>query len=152
MHSFAGVASPGAWISVRRITPAHSGLPAVGLLTGRVFLGPARIEHDHVVEAPPLALLAIPADRAGILVVSLLPKLLIEPISATTDSHFCIDPGVGWYVAGNDLRLLESAADHGDRHYPSRDVFVAFWLVQRGGRIKSVGARATAQSDTAAAL
>jgi len=53
-----------------------------------IFLGASTVEHDRITEAPTALLLPQYLLLTGILVMSLFPKLLIEPISRAIDPQF----------------------------------------------------------------
>jgi hypothetical protein len=114
------------------------------------FLGPTRGPRDDIVEAPLALLVPQYLLIAGILVVSLLPKLLIGPISAAIDPYFAstlVWDGMSLetiYGYWNPVPTMMVAVAI------SVTLFVAVWLIRRSGRIRSSGARATAWSGTAA--
>lgn len=114
-----------------------------------VFLGPAKPAHDDVAEAPLALLVPQYLLIAGILVVSLLPKLLIGPISAAIDPYFAstlvwngmsLETIYGYWnpVPTMAIAVIISVA-----------LFVAYWVFRRSGRIRWSGARATAWSKIA---
>jgi formate hydrogenlyase subunit 3/multisubunit Na+/H+ antiporter MnhD subunit len=109
-----------------------------------VFLGPQKPAHDGVAEAPLALLVPQYLLIVGILVVSLLPKLLIGPISDAIDPYFAstlVWDGMSLetiYGYWNPLPTMMIAVA------VSAVLFVAFWLVRRGGNTGSFGDRAVA--------
>ena len=153
----------GKWLLLSAMTekgwygPAILGVLAtfVGLLymvrfVRGVFLGPTNAAHDDVVEAPLALLVPQYLLIAGILVVSLLPKLLIGPISEAIDPYFAstlVWEGMSLetiYGYWNPVPTMVIAIA------VSATLFVAFWLFKRGSRAKSPGARTTAGSEPTA--
>jgi formate hydrogenlyase subunit 3/multisubunit Na+/H+ antiporter MnhD subunit len=116
-----------------------------------VFLGPRAPAHDEITEAPLALLVPQYLLIAGILVMSFFPKLLIGPISEAIDPYFAST--LVWqgmtlemvYGYWNPVPTMVFAV------VISATLFVAFWLLRRGDRIRSAGARATAWSGTAPA-
>jgi formate hydrogenlyase subunit 3/multisubunit Na+/H+ antiporter MnhD subunit len=108
-----------------------------------VFLGPQKPAHDGVTEAPLALLIPQYLLIAGILVVSLLPKLLIGPISDAIDPYFAstlvwdgmsLEMIYGYWNPVPSMMIAVTA---------SAGLFVAFWLLRRGGGSRSVGDGAT---------
>lgn len=64
------------------------GLIYMGLFVKAIFFGGGKTTNDNVGEAPAILLIPQVLLAAGILVVSFLPKLLIEPLSAAIDPEF----------------------------------------------------------------
>ena len=150
----------GKWLLLSAMTdkgwygPAVMGMLAtfVGLLymvrfVRGVFLGPATAAHDEIAEAPLALLVPQYLLIAGILVVSLLPKLLIEPISEAIDPYFAstlVWAGMSLetiYGFWNPVPTMVIAI------VVSATLFVAFWLFKRGS-LKLRAARMPADSDT----
>jgi formate hydrogenlyase subunit 3/multisubunit Na+/H+ antiporter MnhD subunit len=152
----------GKWLLLSAMTekgwygPAIMGVLAtfVGLLymvrfLRGVFLGRAKAEHDDVVEAPLALLIPQYLLIAGILVLSLLPKLLIGPISAAIDPYFAstlvwngmsLETIYGYWNPVPTMAIAVAV---------SVALFVSYWVFRRSGRIKWSGARATAWSNMA---
>ena len=115
-----------------------------------VFLGPRSVAHDEVAEAPLALLVPQYLLIAGILVMSFFPKLLIGPVSDAIDPYFAstlVWQGMSLemiYGYWNPVPAMAIAVAL------SATLFVAFWLLRRGGRIRSPGAGAAAWRDMAA--
>jgi NADH:ubiquinone oxidoreductase subunit 5 (subunit L)/multisubunit Na+/H+ antiporter MnhA subunit len=104
-----------------------------------IFLGPRKPVHESVPEAPIALLVVQYLLIAGILVMSFLPKLLIEPISRAIDPTFAST--LRWqgmsleliYGNWNPVPVMASAVA------AAAILFAALWLLQRACASKRSG-------------
>jgi NADH:ubiquinone oxidoreductase subunit 5 (subunit L)/multisubunit Na+/H+ antiporter MnhA subunit len=105
-----------------------------------IFLGRRRAGHEGVTEAPMALLVPQYLLVVGILVMSFLPKLLIEPISRAIDPQFAstlVWQGMSLemiYGYWNPVPVMTFAVA------VSAILFGFFWLLRRAGRLKLPGA------------
>jgi formate hydrogenlyase subunit 3/multisubunit Na+/H+ antiporter MnhD subunit len=96
-----------------------------------IFLGPRKLVHEGVPEAPIALLVAQYLLIAGILVMSFLPKLLIDPISRAIDPTFAstlVWQGMSLeliYGTWNPVPVMAAAVA------AAAILFAALWLLQR---------------------